>query len=129
MNTPEKTSLQYPNMRVELIEYLKELADPDYQERFWIRGEVREGLMDGLDFPIDFLFDDTRFADDPERTVGVMVYDEREMTAVVKVVNAIDAVFDDIGLEATDEIYVRSRLWPGVIAAASEALRILGEKR
>ena len=53
MDTQNLPDLPYPWWRDELIDYLGELADPEYQERQWVRCEViAPNTMEGLDFPV-----------------------------------------------------------------------------
>jgi hypothetical protein len=121
--------LRYPWWRDELIAFLGELVDTEYQERHWVRGEVRDpNRMEGLEFVIDF-FDDAGLFDGPAGMVGFVLYDAIDVGAVSRVAASLDAVLSEVGpMPREDVSYLRSRLWPEVVAAAGEALRVFRER-
>src|SRR3546814_12036119 len=93
MDDMERSGLMYPNMRDELLDYLGGLADLDYQQKVWVRGEPHPGIQhDELDYALHFLFDDTDLAESPEKSIGVFLLDKEEARVVHCVAQALDAL-------------------------------------
>lgn len=114
-------ALKYPGMRQELMGYLRDLSDHEYQRKNWSR-------TDSLDHAVHFLFDDTPLADDPERTIGFFLHDASEVAAVSAVIAALDAMFAKHGTELQDAEYIALADWNAVIAAARKAHALLSQK-
>jgi len=116
--------MQYPNMRAELLEYLQDLADIDYQQQAWVRDEAAPGAEhDTLDHAIHFLFDDTSLAVAPEAAIGVFLVDQEEARAVHTVTQAIDALLHRYGTSLSDAAYLAKPEWGQVVQAATLALQ------
>ena len=121
----ELTKLIYPNMRSELIDHLSALADPEYQERVWVKHQPAPGIeYDEFDYVVHFLFDDTSLATDPESCIGWYLTNEREVVAVRIVVNSINVLFDKCGKCLKDSEYLAKPEWLDVVAAAKTALGV-----
>ena len=76
-------------------------------------------------FPLEFLFDDLSLEERPEDQLGYTLRDREEMTAVCKVVNAMNRVFHEIGQNKPDFAYMNSPLWEDVIKDADVAYKLL----
>lgn len=110
--------MKYPNMRLELLNYLQDLAS-----RACL---LPEGKAAGrLDAAVHFLYDDTPLSEDPQALVGIMLRDEREVVAVQRVVRSLDDLFEAHGLERSDEEYSQTSEWRPVEEAAKAALVVL----
>lgn len=118
--------MQYPEMREELVGYLKALADPDYQREAWLAKKFPPGIQyDCLDFAIHFIYDDTELAADPESLVGVILKDQAEVDAIKMVTTRLDKMFEKLGVELTDLEYLQSPYWEEVVVSAQEALKTI----
>jgi len=114
--------------RHELLWYLHELASPTFQQERWIEMKPgRPGVMYGFDFVVHFFFDDTELGEHPRNTLGDLLTDEQEVTALRNVVDALDRVLQElsVGRDKADVEYVTSPRWPNVIATTREAYRLM----
>ena len=114
--------MQYPSMRVELIGYLRGLADATYQLECWVKGNCPPGVQDNLDLAIHFLFDDTHLASDPRSVIGVFLVNESEADRVHAVCGALDRIFAKYGTDKRDAFYIACKEWDEVIALSQIAL-------
>ena len=125
----ERTApVRWPARRHELLWYLHELASPSLQQERWI--EMKPGTpgeMHGFDFVSHFFFDDTELGENPEHTLGDILIDGLEVTAVRNTVDALDRVLHEVGVgrDKRDADYVSSSRWPKVIETATAAYRLL----
>ncbi|MEZ2303003.1 MAG: hypothetical protein ACBR13_14675 [Microcoleus sp.] len=118
--------VKYPKMREELLETLRNLADRDYQDQVWVKRDYPLGIKyDCFDEAVHFLYDDTVLAENPDAAIGVIIENEKEARFMEAVCQAIDLVFDVLGTEASDEDYIKSSEWTGVVEAASQALQVM----
>lgn len=125
----ELSELTYPEMRGELISHLRSLADPEYQVRVWVRGELAEGIQhDELDYVIHFIYDDTPLASNAASCVGWFLIDQREVAALENLVRKLDALFDEHGLNLTDAEYISKPQWGKVVESAADALAIFDRR-
>lgn len=109
----------YPDMRKQLVDTARVLADPEYQQRVWIGRQMPEGIDDdSLDYAVHFIYDDTCLADDPREAIGSYVRDENEALAIERLARALDALFDVHGTDLADVQYVATAEWRAVVAAA-----------
>ncbi|GHG18727.1 MULTISPECIES: SCO4402 family protein [Amycolatopsis] len=122
-------SIQFPDMRNEIVRAVKALAEPEYQWSAWVRRELPPGHYDEFTHRIHVLYDDTQVLEDPERAVGVYLRSVEEANAMRKLASAIDALFEDMGTELSDEDYLRAPGWASVVHAAREALGVLERPR
>ena len=85
-------SFQYPWLRTELMAYLRELSDPEYQAKNWLL--PRENKIVGISPLIDFFFDSQNI-ENPEGAVGLYLVDD-EVAVVKAAANSFSAVVDDL---------------------------------
>jgi len=114
-NPPPHRSLALPRVRSELLLYLQEL-EADDPRRKW-QEERQQGLVSGIDQVFHFFFDDHPF---DEADIGVVFFNQDELTAVEAVKRALDAVLKAIG-DAGDDEFVEHPLWQDVTRAATIA--------
>ncbi|MEZ2247530.1 hypothetical protein [Microcoleus sp.] len=118
--------VKYPKMREELLETLRNLADRDYQDQVWVKRDYPLGIKyDCFDEAVHFLYDDTVLAENPDAAIGVIIENEKEARFMEAVCQAIDLVFEALGTEVSDEEYIKSSEWTGVVEAASKALQAM----
>lgn len=119
-------TLKYPQIREELLETLRSLADAEYQRSAWVNHEFPPGIeYDEFDYAVHFLYDDAGLAEDPEGAIGLFVKDEQEVQLIKTVVHALERVFNALGTNATDEEYINSPEWAGVLKTASQAWQVM----
>jgi hypothetical protein len=118
--------VRWSTRRHELLWFLYELASPLIQQQRWIEGKSRApGDAHGFSFVVNFFFDDTELAQRPEHTLGDILLDELEVTAVRRIGQELERVYDEIGPGQPDIEYISAARWPKVIIAAKEAYRLL----
>lgn len=120
------SEVRFPQMRAEVIDAVRALADPEYQRRVWIRQELPQpDYYDDLTVNIHILYDDTRVLEEPAGTVGDVLRSGDEAAAMVPLARQLDAVFDRYGTDLGDEEYLNTPEWPDVVRAAQTALAAL----
>ncbi len=124
----DRHTLKYPEMREELIETLRSLADADYQRETWLDRNFPSGTEhDCFDYAVHFIYDDTRLATDPEGSIGLFLKNQQEVQLIKAVAIALDRVFDTLGMNATDEQYINCPEWSQVLTTASRTLQAMKE--
>jgi hypothetical protein len=117
--------MKFPWMRDELVEYLRTLSDLEYQRKAWVNLEQPPGNEDCFDLAVHFLYDDTDLSTNPQSWIGIILKNEEEALLVADVINAIENVFEDIGIEASDEEYINSSRWHRVLESSSHAYQVM----
>lgn len=114
------TTVQFPDMRLEVIAALRALADPQRQQSW---GKVEEGVSsyDDLTLNVHILYDDCQVLPDPSAAVG-SVLEASEVDALRAVHEVLNPLLDELG-DKPDSEYVGDPRWRSVVAAAGEALR------
>jgi hypothetical protein len=122
-------TIQFLEMREELIETLRALSDKKYQELVWVQGQFPEGIVeDNFDYAVHFLFDDHGFAEDPEGLIGYCLVDQQEAELIRSVTKSIDKVLSQLGNDKSDLEYISSPLWDDVIQTAKQAYNIISKQ-
>ncbi|SMX29744.1 hypothetical protein TRP8649_03883 [Pelagimonas phthalicica] len=114
--------IHYPSMRSELITYLEELADLEYQRRHWLGGS--HGAKSMFDYAVHFFFDDTDLGEDPSACIGVFLFDQSEAEHLSKLVQVLDVLIDRHGTTCNDQQFTQLPEWPHVTRLAREALEV-----
>ena len=96
----------------------------DYQRRVWVNGEMPPS-RDCLDDVMHFYYDDTDLSRAPEECIGWFLRDQSEADGARKVVNAFEAVCNEVGTSDFDADYVNASGWPRVVAAAKSLLETM----
>lgn len=112
--------IQYPSMRSELVTYLEELADLEYQRRHWLGGS--HGAKSMFDYAVHFFFDDTDLVENPSAYIGVFLFDQSEAENLSKLVHVRAVLIDRHGTTCNDMQYTQLPEWPHVTRLAREAL-------
>lgn len=128
MEKLEFSKLKCPEMRQELIDYLRGLSDRSYQYQAWVHDRRPGGGHDELDYAIHFLYDDTKLARDPVSTVGWLLKSAEEVDLISKLIEKIDFVLDKYGCDLTDREYLEKPEWDDVIQAAKKSL-VMADRR
>jgi hypothetical protein len=124
---PAWSSLKLPQWRCELMETLKELADPVYQQKAWIEGKLDKDKVVGAQQVYHSLFEDLDLHSDPQAAIGAFLFDAAELAALAPVIEPLAAICEEVG-EPTSQAFVSHPLWPDVVGAAAKARALLAEK-
>ncbi|MEU3598320.1 hypothetical protein ABZ714_06215 [Streptomyces sp. NPDC006798] len=126
MEFPEKVNVEFPSLRLQVLDGLEALADVNYQRRVWVDRNLNPGeLLYDLTMAVNAL-DDVRALDHPEEEVGSIFRTEKEATAMLRVSAILVPLIEKLG-ESPDVTYINSPEWPGVVEAATAALLALNE--
>lgn len=121
--------VKYPEMRKELEEHLRALADPVYQRRMWVEGKADGSVRhDEFDYAVHFLYDDTQLASDAQSTVGWILKDASEAEHIAALVQSIDVLFARYGTKLSDAEYIELPEWRAVVLAAKAAEAFMVER-
>lgn len=120
--------VKYHEMRKELEEHLRALADPAYQRRVWVDGQTDGAVQhDEFDYAVHFLYDDTQLASDAHSTVGWILKSASEAECIAALVKSIDVVFERYGTKLSDAEYIELPEWRSVVLAAEAAVASLAQ--
>jgi hypothetical protein len=115
------------NKRNEMFHYFRALADVGYQQRAWVNGEYSPEIgHDNFNYVVTFFFNDTMLAEAPLKMVGTILETQDEVPVVSQVIDALTAVLNHLGDEASDVEYITSAHWGQVVSAAAAAVRYYG---
>jgi len=115
--------IKFPDMRRDVLDAVRALADPEYQRRVWLeRRYPHEGFFDDFTLNVNTLYDDTQVLENPHQALGDILRTTKEVAAMEDLAQALDALFDRLGTELSDEEYVGAPEWELVVRAAREAL-------
>jgi nucleoside 2-deoxyribosyltransferase len=124
-------SVRFPEMRTELIETVRDLADEDHQRRLWRSGAViNPEVIDSVFVAADFMFDHADLLRNSSSQIGWILKDPAEAEALDALMEALEAAtasVDDkdwLDPAAVDAI-LGSAHWPEVVANARTALGVL----
>lgn len=116
-------SVEFPNMRAEVIGALRALSDTEHQRAKWGKYESGVPYYDDLDMNVHVLYDDAQVLPDPESAVPSVLH-ESEVSAMHAVGAVLCQMIQDLG-DRPDAEYLSDPRWPAVVRAAGEALRIM----
>lgn len=116
------SSLRYPWVRAELLEYLAELCDAAETTK-WLK-LAPQGPIIGIDQTFHFFFDDHDF---DAGDISYSLFDEEEVAAIAEVKQQLNAIH--VTNKAGDDRYFLDHpLWPSVVVAARTARDLLSAK-
>jgi len=120
--------MKYPKMRTELLDYLENLSNWDYQNDCWVNGKCPSGIEhDELDYSIHFLFDDTALSDDPESLIDIFLKNKEEADSIRLLCDELQIIFKKYGTKLSDEEYINLAEWKNVVRAAQAAFAKLSQ--
>ena len=125
-NESDHLRLKFPAIRSDVIGALKDLGDPEYQARYWVRHEQPDdGSLMGIEYILDTLFNNYRLEHDPEGWIGTIYYDRQELEAVQKALSILRAFFDTAGWYEEEEVYINHPQWEFVTRECRKAANLL----
>jgi hypothetical protein len=114
--------VRFPQMRVEVMSSLASLADPEYQQRAWVRRDVEADTgRDNLTMCIHSLYDDNQVLPEPSVCVGTVLAVGDEVGRLNELGAILDRLIDQHG-DAPDDVYLSAPEWQEVVKRASLAL-------
>lgn len=117
--------VRFPEMRAEVIDAIRSLADRDRQQRYWIRQEFpSEGYFEDLGLNVNILYDDTGVLREPSSRLGSVLASDEEVTALRLLAEELNPIIDKLGNQP-DSAYLRDPAWQNVIDRAASALAVL----
>lgn len=119
--------LKFPQWRCELLQTLKELADPIYQQKAWIEQSVDKQVIVGARQAYHSLFDDLDLGEAPQRAVGCFLLDNGEAQALAPLIALLAAIRAEVGEPESAACLAHPR-WPEVVGLAAAARARLLEK-
>jgi hypothetical protein len=122
--TTINTTLQFPDMRINLCACLKSLSNNDYQQRVWVRGEPEQEVDDFTEV-VNILYDDLGLSPSPHSRIGEILLNANEADYLKKLLSLLDRIFETHGLDLTDAAYIALPEWPQVIECAQAARRLI----
>jgi hypothetical protein len=118
--------IEFPDMRLNVLDNVILLSDLSYQERVWVRHEKVNGVQyDAFSEVIHCLYDDSSFERDPRRTIGTLLFDENEAGLIKNTMDLIDELFDKYGRGLSDDEYIHKPEWPSIMASAENAYKAM----
>lgn len=113
--------IDFPEMREELIEYIKGLSDLEYQKEYW--GKVHPtnpNFYDDFNQTIHFLYDDSNIAQDPDSWIGLVLISQEESSLIKTLNNQIECLFKSYGTKLSDEDYMNKPGWKNIISTSQK---------
>ena len=120
-----KSKMNIPHMHEELIDYIRHLADIEYQIEKWIPGYGQKQNVMLLNYIFNFLFNDTHLFDDADDCIGEFLRNQDEADHLRKLTNLMDHAIEAHGRKLAPWDLIRTPEWPPVIEAAKAALATL----
>lgn len=125
MESAVSNSVRFPSWRADLIRHLRDVADA--KVRFeWENKPYAHEVLHELKFLSDFVFDTITLREQPERLVGLVLYDDQELNALERFGRLLGGVLDRN--EETDKAMLADPDWAKVMEAAHDALAALQQK-
>ncbi|WP_460444669.1 SCO4402 family protein [Angustibacter aerolatus] len=118
-------TVEYPEMRLEVISALRSLADPAHQRSRWGVWEEGVSYYDDLDLCVHVLYDDCEVLPDPRRALGAVLR-PADVPSLQALYVVLDPLLTRLG-DRPDADYMAEPAWPAVVQAAQLALRELEE--
>ena len=115
--------IRYPEMRLQVIEAVRALADPHHQRTRWGRYEEGVNYYDDLTLNVHILYDDCMVLPEPEGSVPTILH-AQEVPIFRELEHALGPMLDDLRGEP-DNVYLSDPRWSLVINAASRALAVM----
>lgn len=125
--------VELPYVRSSVIEILRDLADPEFQQRVWVEKRGDPNLIETLRQTVSDLFD--LYLDDKDigGSVGVVLENQAEARAIEKLSRALLPLYESLPVTEpfTDEREAASALsmpgWTTVVECAGNALELMSD--
>jgi len=118
-------SVEYPGIRLGLIDEVKVLTDKQLHLRQWTTGKGNLCFWGNFDLYTETLIDSMPCEEDPPRSIGVVLRNYEELVYVQFLIQCLQRVIKEIGIKQPDSAYLNSPLWDDVVEAAKHAYEVL----
>ncbi|MBO2463881.1 SCO4402 family protein [Actinomadura violacea] len=119
-------TVQFPDMRRDVIEALQALSDPEYQRRVWVEHAYPQpGFYDDLTHNVNVLYDDTSVAEDPRAQIGLTLENDAEAEPMERLAAVLDPLLDSLPTKLQDAQVISRPEWSAVVKAAQEAAEVI----
>jgi hypothetical protein len=115
--------IEFPSMRVELLDRLQLLADEKYQAKYW---GSKEPHWD-FDYVIHFFFDDTTLSEGGRKCIGIILEDENEAKLSDNICKQLDRLMHTYGNRQSESgnFYMNTSEWKDIVRDARQFLEYL----
>lgn len=110
--------LKLQNLRSNLILFLRELSDAEYQKEININDPCKQFDIDEI---FHFFFDDTDLFEDSNSCIGDILFDDKEAELIYFMTKILNEIFLDLGNKDRFS-YIEHPLWAKVIEFSKTAL-------
>jgi len=118
--------LELPHVRHDLVGALEDLANKERQLREWPNSNYPHAFWDSIRMATEVILYDVFLGEvQPEKQIGAKLYNEEEAKAIIPVIKLINRVYNEVGEEQPDSVYINSPLWEKVIRAAQNAYDVM----
>lgn len=117
--------LKHPDMRTMLIDSLKELSNKEIHLNKWANKKFKHALWDEFCLSSEILENIPFEHYPPEEQIGYSIYNIKEITPILYLINKINLIVNEIGWDKKDEDYLNSPLWAEMVDAADIAYQEL----
>lgn len=117
--------LRYPNIRSDLLLFLKELSNVGHQKNYSVSPIVSYDRFD-VDEIYHFFFDDTDLGVSPENCIDKILFNSDEVKLISDVTKTLKKILEDLG-DCSGNEYISHPDWKKVIDSALFALNKLSE--
>ena len=116
-------AITYPEMRLQVVDAVRALSDPNHQRTRW--GQYEEGVnyYDDLSLNVHILYDDCTVLPDPTGAVPSVLH-AQEVASFRELEAVLGPVLDDLHGQP-DDVYMNDPRWPAVVETAARALTVM----
>lgn len=115
--------ITYPEMRLQVIEAVRALADRHHQRTRWGRYEEGVEFYDDLTLNVHILYDDCMVLPEPQGAVPAVLH-AQEVPIFRELENALGPMLDDLR-EEPGAAYMSDPRWSLVVETAARALAVM----
>lgn len=116
----------FPEMRANVIDAVKSLADEEYQWRVWVDKKYPTvGYYDDFWVNVNLLFDDSLVLENPRDSLGAVLINQSEVAAMEDLAKSVLDFLESQGRDKSDAEYVSSPEWSVVVSSARRAYATL----
>ena len=117
------SKVKFSQLRLTILSVLRNLSNKEQQLNEWVDPNYAHSFWDTLRFSDEFL-KDIELNETPEETIGTHLVDQQECDVIKPVYRALDNLYQQIGADQPDSVYITSPLWDDVVEAAQAAFKI-----
>jgi len=120
-------SVKLPGLRRRIILHVKDLSDKNMQQEKWVRKGRNDLFWYEIRYSIEILFEEFAHDQNPKDTLGWILRNQEEVTAIQKLMEILDIALFEIGEHKPDSAYLTSSFWDDVVEVAKKAFEVMME--